>query len=187
MATRRTSNRDVGADPVVARPVWLLFGSVALVAAIAAGARADDHPRPIALTASAAPSPTSTSAAAGPTTTIASQASASAPAPSKAFCDGLRASLDRIQRISISLTDPASLRPLLDTETTAITQLSALATPRTASDIDAVKKVIGHLKSGMDAAGYEFSKLPPASALEMLSPDLMGAVGRLGALVQGAC
>lgn len=166
-----------------------LLGVFAFAVGAVVWAHATSPPVAISLSAGAS-SGTAAPATMPSTTTVAdgSAAKSTAPtAPSKAFCDGLRADLERLQRISISLTDPAVLRPLLDAEAPAIAQSASVATPAATPDVAAVKALIGDLKAGMEAAGYDFAKLPPATALSVQSPGVMASVARLSALLQGGC
>ena len=169
-----------------------LISRVALWAVIAAAAvglvvhaRQATH---VAVAASAAgpTSTTVTTAAPRPTTTAATTTTASA-TPSKAFCDLLRSSSDQVRRITVSLTDPAVLKPLLEVVLPALDQSATLATAAAAPDVSVVRAALGDLRAGLDADGYDYSKLPPDLIVRLTSPAFLASFGRLQSLAAGGC
>lgn len=160
------------------------LGSLALGLALSA------HPwsptRGAVAVAAAAATSTTTQPIAGAapkaTTTTAPSAT-----PTKAFCDLLRSYTDKVRRISISLTDPAVLRPLLEEAAPAVAQSASVATTAAAPDVATLGTVLADLKAGFEASGYDFAKLRPDIALRLMSPDFMASFARLQALAAEGC
>lgn len=130
------------------------------------------------------------------TVTVAAAATAATPsatttttalsfAPS--VCETLRAFLDDVRRISVSLTDPPNLQPALQRAISSLAESQDLSSHVSGPDIKVLRGVLADLKSGLDAAGYDFAKLPPATASALMSPQFTATFGRLQALVSGAC
>jgi hypothetical protein len=107
--------------------------------------------------------------------------------PTTAFCDLLRSYAEDVRRITISLTDPAALKPLLDHAVPAVTESASVATPAAAPDVVGLRSALADLQSGLDAAGYDFAKLRPDAALGLMSPGFMASFGRLQALASERC
>ena len=155
----------------------LRTASVSIVAALAVALVANVVPRDHNVVTVAA-------AATSTTTTVPASASAK---PTKAFCDLVRAYTDEIRQISISFTDPAVLQPLLDAAAPAILQSQSLATATAGPDVSTVKAAIDDLKSGFEAAGYDFAKLRPETAVRLTTSQFISAFARLDALAREAC
>lgn len=117
----------------------------------------------------------------------ASSTSTISPAPSTAFCDLLRGYTEQVRRISISLTDPPALKPLLEAALPAVERSESVATPAALADVATVQAALVDLKAGFETSGYDFSKLPPDLVIRLTSPEFDSSFGRLQALASGAC
>lgn len=162
--------------------LWAVIGAAAVALAVHA-----QQPTHTAVAASASgPTPTTATTAApqlAPTTTIATASAA----PSKAFCDLVRGYAEQVRRITISLTDPTVLKPLLEAVLPALDQPAPLTSAAAAPDVAAVRAALGDLKAGLDADGYDYSKLPPDLIVRLTSPGFLASFGRLQSLAAGGC
>ena len=129
--------------------------------------------------------PTTTMTAAPPSTT--STTSTTAVTAKRPFCDLLRSYTEQVRRISISLTDPSVVGPLLDETLPVITESAAAATGTAAEDVSTLREALSELKAGLERTDYDFAKLSPETALRLFSPEFMGSFARLDSLARKGC
>ena len=160
--------------------VVMRAGMVAAIGALAIAAASNLRPREHGVVTVAAAATSTTGA---PTTTTVVLATK----PTAAFCDLLRNYLPEAQRVTVSLNDPAVLRPMLDDALGAATRSASVATLKAAPDVATVRTVLADLKAGFEAAGYDFAKVPPDVALRLMSPQFASSLGRLQSLASEGC
>lgn len=157
----------------------LRIAPIAVLAFVAVALVWDAHgERPEAMRVAAVATPASVN-----TTTT----SPLAAAPTKAFCDLLRSYVGEVQRMTVALADPVALRPLLDDALASVTQSAPLASAGAVRDVGTLRAVLSDLKSALDAAGGDAAKLRPDAAMGVMSPQFVGSLGRLQALLSEGC
>lgn len=123
----------------------------------------------------------------GPPPSTTSTTSTTALAARGSFCDLLRSYTEQVRRISISLTDPETVRPLLDEALPAIAESARVAAPAAAGDVSTLRDTLTQLRAALEGSAYRFADLPAGTVAQLASPEFMGSFARLDTLARKGC
>lgn len=128
----------------------------------------------------------STTSTPAPTTTSTTAAAKAAAVSTADVCTAAKSYVDRLRRLSVSLTDPQKVPGLL-AGVSATDRAVTAAPAEVQKDLSTVAAAIDDTRADLEAAGYAPRKLRPDVLMRLTSPDVVMAIGRIEAWAQNAC
>lgn len=138
-------------------------------------------------TTSVAPTPTTRARPAATTTTaLPTPTTAVLKGNDRAFCELAEKYLDQVQNLSLSLSDRAKARKLLD-GLPATDQLVDSAPAEARADMAVITEVLSRLATTLAGVDYDLPQLPPDVLMSLHGPAVTKAMARLDAWTQRSC
>jgi hypothetical protein len=106
---------------------------------------------------------------------------------SPTFCPAVRAFVDNLPVIQVSLSDPNKLPALLNSAAAGVTVSLTAAPMAVQTDIATLTKAIGDFQAAMGAANNQLPKLSPKQAVSLQSPTVEQTISRLVNYVNTTC
>ena len=94
--------------------------------------------------------------------------------------------VDRLRRLSISLTDPQKARGLL-AEVSATARVVTAAPAEVQKDLSTVAAAVDATRTDLEAAGYAPGNVRPDVLRRLTSPELLTAISRIEGWAASAC
>jgi hypothetical protein len=145
-----------------------------------------DAAKPAATTTSVAPTLTTRATPAAPTNTVLPVTTVAIKSNDRAFCEAAQKYLAQVQRLSLSLSDRARVRVLLN-GLPAEDQLADSAPAETRADVTVLSEVLVRFASTLSDVDYDLARLPPDVVMSVHGPAFTTAMSRLNAWTQRAC
>ena len=103
------------------------------------------------------------------------------------FCERVLTFTDRSSRIDPSVAEPQQLRRALEEATRAIEEAEQTAPAEIKTDVAVLASQFRDLVLILDQAGFDFTKIPPASLGRLQSPEIQSATQRVNTYVGQNC
>lgn len=120
-----------------------------------------------------------------PTTTV-PPVTTVAPAAGE-FCQLARSLVDTLVKLAPSLGNPETLRALMEQAVPLIEQAEKVAPPEIAADVHLLADSFRRLRPALEAANFDFTKVPPDALRQSQTPEAGAAGQRLSVYIRDRC